>query len=303
MTSPFNYPHNLTIMGTDIDHDLQNQINNILKLHNCQILSTRQLETNAEYSAIRWNLEGGDQAIKLASEKIQQLTHTHQIDSFCRPTEQNVDFFKLIAFDMDSTLIEVEVIDELAIRAGVGSEVSAITERAMRGELDFNSSLIERVSLLEGLPIAIMEKIAGNLPLTKGVIPLTKTLRSMGYRIAILSGGFTYFGEYLQKIIGADYVFCNQLEDKNGYLTGQVIGPIVNAQKKAELLQTIASQQGIEQAQCIAVGDGANDLLMLKQAGMGIAFHAKPIVAQSVQHQINYLGLDTLLYSLGVSAQ
>jgi len=206
---------------------------------------------------------------------------------------------RLICFDMDSTLIETEVIDELAIRAGVGDQVKAITERAMRGEIDFNESFKERVALLKGLDVSVMEDIAHNLPITEGVERLMYVLKKYGYKIAILSGGFTYFGNYLKDKFGLDYVYANELEIEDGKLTGRHVGEIVDGKRKAELLKLIAQVEKVDIAQTIAVGDGANDLPMLSVAGLGIAFHAKPKVVANAQQSINTIGLDGVLYFLG----
>ncbi len=207
---------------------------------------------------------------------------------------------RMIAFDMDSTLIQTEVIDELARRHGVVEQVAAITEAAMNGELDFDQSLRRRLSLLRGLSQDVMQDIADNLPITRGAERLISTVRSLGYKTAILSGGFTYFGRHLQKLLNIDYVFANELELKDGVLTGGVIGPIVNGQRKAELLREIADKESIKLQQVIAVGDGANDVPMLNAAGLGIAFHAKPKVRESTEQQISTVGLDGILYMIGV---
>ena len=206
---------------------------------------------------------------------------------------------RLICFDMDSTLIETEVIDELAIRAGVGDQVKAITERAMRGEIDFIESFTERVALLKGLDVSVMQEIAENLPITEGVDRLMFVLKKYGYKIAILSGGFTYLGEYLQKKYVIDYVYANELEIENGKLTGRYVGDVVDGKRKAELLRLIAQVEKVDIAQTIAVGDGANDLPMLGIAGLGIAFHAKPKVVANAKQSINTIGLDGVLYFLG----
>lgn len=206
---------------------------------------------------------------------------------------------RLICFDMDSTLIETEVIDELAMRAGVGDQVKAITERAMRGEIDFIESFKERVALLKGLDESVMREIAENLPITEGVERLMYVLKRYGYKIAILSGGFTYFGNYLKDKFGIDYVYANELEIVDGKLTGRYVGDIVDGKRKAELLRLIAQVEKVDIAQTIAVGDGANDLPMLSIAGLGIAFHAKPKVAANAQQSINTIGLDGVLYFLG----
>ncbi len=207
---------------------------------------------------------------------------------------------RLICFDMDSTLIETEVIDELADRAGVGAEVRAITESAMRGEIDFIESFTRRVALLKGLDVSVMREIAENLPITEGVDRLMYVLKRYGYKIAILSGGFTYFGNYLKDKYGIDYVYANELEvDEDGKLTGRYIGDVVDGKRKAELLRLIAQVEKVDIAQTIAVGDGANDLPMLSLAGLGIAFHAKPKVVANARQSINTIGLDGVLYFLG----
>ena len=217
---------------------------------------------------------------------------------------QNDDMFRrmrrLICFDMDSTLIQTECIDELAMRAGVGDQVKAITERAMRGEIDFKESFTQRVALLKGLDVSVMREIAERLPITEGVDRLMAVLKRYGYKIAILSGGFTYFGEYLQRRYGIDYMYANELEvDENGKLTGRYLGEVVDGHRKAELLKLIAQVEKVNLAQTIAVGDGANDLPMLSQAGLGIAFHAKPRVVANAKQSINTIGLDGVLYFLG----
>lgn len=206
---------------------------------------------------------------------------------------------RLICFDMDSTLIETEVIDELAMRAGVGDQVKAITERAMRGEIDFCESFRERVALLKGLDVSVMKDIAENLPITEGLDRLMQVLKRAGYKTAILSGGFTYFGNYLKQRFGFDYVYANELEIADGRLTGNFVGDIVDGKRKAELLRLIAQVENVNIAQTIAVGDGANDLPMIATAGLGIAFHAKPKVKATAEQSISTIGLDGILYFLG----
>ena len=208
---------------------------------------------------------------------------------------------RLVAFDMDSTLIEAEVIDELAKLAGVGEQVSAITERAMRGEIDFSESFRARVALLEGLEESALDRVASELKITEGAEHLISTLRMLGYKTAILSGGFTYFAKHLQARLGMDYVYANELDIAQGVVTGKIQGEIVDGARKAQLLRQLADDLGIDLQQVIAVGDGANDLPMLSIAGLGIAFRAKPLVQKSAEQSISTLGLDAILYLLGIS--
>ncbi len=206
---------------------------------------------------------------------------------------------RLICFDMDSTLIKTEVIDELADRAGVSEQVRSITAAAMRGEIDFVDSFKQRVALLKGLDESVMKEVADNLPIMEGAERLMHTLKKCGYKIAILSGGFTYFGEVLKKKFDVDYVFANELEIVDGKLTGKHKGDIVDGQRKADLLKLLAQQEKIELEQVIAVGDGANDLPMLNVAGLGIAFHAKQKVKENARQSISTIGLDGVLYFIG----
>lgn len=229
--------------------------------------------------------------MKLSAE--QEIDVSFQEDSMYRRMR------RLICFDMDSTLIETEVIDELAIRAGVGDQVKAITESAMRGEIDFSESFRQRCALLKGLDVSVMQEIAENLPITDGVDRLMRILKKVGFKVAILSGGFTYFGNYLKQKYNIDYVYANDLEVVDGKLTGRYLGDIVDGKRKAELLRLIAQVENVDIRQTVAVGDGANDLPMISIAGLGIAFHAKPKVKETAKQSISTIGLDGILYFLG----
>jgi phosphoserine phosphatase len=229
--------------------------------------------------------------MKLSTEQVMDISF--QEDSMYRRMR------RLICFDMDSTLIETEVIDELAVRAGVGDKVKAITESAMRGEIDFSESFRQRCALLKGLDVSVMQEIAEHLPITEGVDRLMRILKKVGFKIAILSGGFTYFGNYLKQKYNIDYVYANELEVENGKLTGRSVGDIVDGKRKAELLRLIAQIENVDIRQTVAVGDGANDLPMISIAGLGIAFHAKPKVKENANQSISTIGLDGILYFLG----
>lgn len=207
---------------------------------------------------------------------------------------------RLVCFDMDSTLIQAEVIDELAKKAGVGEQVAKITEAAMRGEIDFKESFRRRMQLLKGMDESVLQEVAASLPITDGAERLIRHLKHFGYKVAILSGGFTYFANFLKDKLGIDYIYANELDFKNGKLTGEVKGDIIDGDMKARLLCRMAEREGISHEQVIAVGDGANDLPMLAIAGLGIAFHAKPLVKEKAQHSIATLGLDAILYLLGM---
>ena len=251
-------------------------------------------------SCIEFSLRGTSLDRDALQSRLMKLSSEMGFDFSFQKDDMYRRMRRLICFDMDSTLIQTECIDELADRAGVGPQVREITERAMRGEFDFKESFKRRVALLKGLDISVMKDIAEHMPITEGVERLMFVLKQCGYKIAILSGGFTYFGEYLQKKFGIDYVFANELEvDETGHLTGNYVGDIVDSHKKADLLRLIAQTEKVNLAQTIAVGDGANVLPMISQAGLGIAFHAKPKVVANAKQSINTIGLDGVLYFLG----
>ena len=250
-------------------------------------------------SCIEFAVRGTPENISEMKSSFLKISHEQNIDISFQKDNIYRRNRRLICFDMDSTLIQCEVIVELAKRAGVGEKVSEITEAAMRGEFDFKESFKRRIALLEGLDESVMNDIAENLPITEGAERLITNLKHLGYKVAILSGGFTYFGNHLKKVLGVDYVFANELEIKDGKLTGKHTGEIVDGAKKAEYLKTLIEIEKIHPDQSIAVGDGANDLPMINLAGLGVAFHAKPVVKENSEYSISSLGLDGLLYLLG----
>lgn len=262
-------------------------------------MSIKHPERNVR-ACIEFSLRGNPADTAAMQKELMNMSQEMAVDFSFQHDDMYRRMRRLICFDMDSTLIQTECIDELAKRAGVGDKVSEITARAMHGEIDFKESFKERVALLKGLDASVMKDIAENMPITEGTDRLMSVLKTCGYKIAILSGGFTYFGEYLRKKYGIDYVYANELEiGDDGKLTGRYVGDIVDGQRKAELLKLIAQVERVNLAQTIAVGDGANDLPMIGEAGLGIAFHAKPRVAANAKQSINTMGIDGILYFLG----
>ena len=272
-------------------------IDNILRLSGRMSLRNTEKKVRA---CIEFSLRGEPHNRSQMQAQLMPLSAEMAFDFSLQRDDMYRRSRRLICFDMDSTLIQTECIDELAVRAGVGDQVKAITESAMRGEIDFKESFTRRVALLKGLDVSVMQDIAEHLPITEGADRLMTVLKRCGYKIAILSGGFTYFGEFLQRRYGIDYVYANELEiDDEGKLTGRYVGDVVDGHRKAELLKLIAQVEKVNLAQTIAVGDGANDLPMLSEAGLGIAFHAKPRVVANAKQSINTIGLDGVLYFLG----
>jgi phosphoserine phosphatase len=283
--------------ATKIIHQQGLNIDSILRLTGRQSIMHPERNVRA---CIEFSLRGTPVNKSQMQAELMQLASEMGIDFSFQKDDMYRRSRRLICFDMDSTLIQTECIDELAKRAGVGDQVAEITARAMRGEIDFKESFTERVALLKGLDASVMQDIAEHLPITEGADRLMTVLKRCGYKIAILSGGFTYFGEYLQRRYGIDYVYANELEiGDDGKLTGRFKGEIVDGHRKAELLKLIAQVEKVNLAQTIAVGDGANDLPMISDAGLGIAFHAKPKVVANAEQSINSIGLDGILYFLG----
>ncbi|MGE3611698.1 MAG: phosphoserine phosphatase SerB [Bacteriovoracaceae bacterium] len=285
----------------DISEHFLSEIKKLLKEHHLTLIEIEKL-TNLSNLALDLKLSSTHPIDheKLKIEFI-EISNRFQIDMALMEDNFSKRNRKLIVFDMDSTLIQAEVIDEMAALYGVGDQVKKITERAMNGELDFDQSLKERVALLKGLSKKEMEGIFHRLPLTPGAKKLIHTVKGMGYKTAIVSGGFRYFTESLKNKLGIDYAFGNELEFENDLLTGKVKGEIINAHKKAEILEELAKRENLSLDQVVAVGDGANDLLMLAKAGLGIAYHAKEKVRKEAKHRVNYGPLTTILYFLGIS--
>jgi len=297
----------ITILGEKLAAEQISEVTKIISEKNLNIDSIKRLTgrislvKKEEYprASIQLSIRGKIDDKSDFTKKMMQISRDLDVDIAFQEDNIFRRNRRLVCFDMDSTLIQTEVIDELAELAGVGAEVKAITESAMLGEIDFNESFKKRMLLLKGLSEDVLQEVAERLPITKGARRLIDTLHSYGFKTAILSGGFTYFGHYLQKKLDIDYVYANQLEIKDGVLTGGYLGDIVDGNKKAEYLKEIAAKEGIDISQTIAVGDGANDLQMLNLAGLGIAFHAKPTVKDNAQSSISSIGLDGVLYLLG----
>ena len=298
----------ITLLGQKIEANQLSQVTKVIAEQGLNIDTIKRLtgripldsdNDSENRSCIELSVRGTPQNLTLIHEKFVNLSGELDLDISFQKDNIYRRNRRLICFDMDSTLIKTEVIDELADRAGVGEQVRAITEAAMRGEIDFNESFKKRVSLLKGLDESVMQEIAENLPIMDGADRLMHILKKCGYKIAILSGGFNYFGNYLKKRFGVDYLYANELEIIDGKLTGKHVGDIVDGKRKAELLKFLTQVEKIELDQVIAVGDGANDLPMLNIAGLGIAFHAKPKVKENARQSISSIGLDGVLYFLG----
>lgn len=298
----------ITILGRRLNASHIAEVTRVISDQNLNIDGIQRLtgrmpleekEEAKSKACVEFSVRGNPRDRAEMQSRFMELASTQEIDISLQEDTMYRRCRRLVCFDMDSTLIETEVIDELAIRAGVGDQVKEITERAMRGEIDFCESFKERVALLKGLDESVMRDIAEKLPITEGVDRMMAVLKRAGYKTAILSGGFTYFGNYLKQKFGIDYVYANELEIEDGKLTGRYVGDIVDGKRKAELLKLIAQVENVNIAQTIAVGDGANDLPMLATAGLGIAFHAKPKVKATANQSLSTIGLDGILYFIG----
>ena len=301
----------ITILGRKLDAGHIAAVSRVVAEQELNIDAIRRLtgrlpldEDDAERAhskqCVEFSVRGNPRDRSAMQDAFMQIAAKGEVDISLQEDNMYRRCRRLVCFDMDSTLIGTEVIDELADRAGVGDKVKAITERAMRGEIDFKESFREGEALLKGLDTSVMQDIAENLPITEGLDRLMTVLKRTGYKTAILSGGFTYFGNYLKRRFGFDYVYANELEvDDQGRLTGRSIGEIVDGKRKAELLKVMAQVEQVDIQQTVAVGDGANDLPMLSTAGLGIAFHAKPKVKANADQSLSTIGLDGILYFLG----
>lgn len=300
--------HTITVLGTRLEAEHIAAVSSVLADHGLNIDLIHRLsgrislseKQRSAYACVEFSVRGTPRDTTLMRAAFLEVAREHDIDIAFQVDDLYRRNRRLVAFDMDSTLIQAEVIDELAKEAGVGDEVAAITERAMQGELDYEESLNQRLALIAGLEESKLAEVAARIPLTQGAERLIQVLKQLGFKIAILSGGFTYFGDYLAKRLGVDYVHANRLEIVDGKLTGRILGEIVDGPRKAELLRTIAARENLSLQQVIAVGDGANDLPMLSIAGLGIAFRAKPLVKQSAGQALTTAGLDGILYLIGV---
>lgn len=266
---------------------------NILRIDNVRPTNFKALEIT---TAVPPNLD--DQFLK---QKLLKISSHHQVDIAFLKDNVFRRSKRLIVFDMDSTLIQTEVIDEMAEVMGVGKEVREVTEKAMNGEMDFDESLKQRVSKLKGLKVTQMEEILARLPFTVGAEEFIKTVKGLGYKVALISGGFSFFANALKEKLDLDYAFANDLQIEDGVLTGKVEGTIINADQKALLVKVISQQEKISLEQVVAIGDGANDLPMLATAGLGIAYHAKDIVKKEAQNHMSHGPMTSILYFLGIT--
>ena len=296
--------YSITVLGDVVDAGVVHAITSCLAKHHANIDEIQRL-SEGDLSSLQIVIsvgvdEAGENALQASLVKVardKDVDLAFQVEDLARRTK------RLVVFDMDSTLIRIEIIDELARAHGVYDDVAAITATAMAGGMPFEESLRLRVSKLAGLPVQALHKLSAELPLTEGAEDLLRVLRALGFKTAVISGGFSFAADALRARLGLDYSYSNVLEVKDGKLTGRVIEPIVGPQRKADLLDALAQREGIPLEQTIAVGDGANDLLMLEKAGLGIAFHAKAKLRDAADTSVSRGGLDRVLYLLGLHAR
>ncbi|WP_457549125.1 phosphoserine phosphatase SerB [Archaeoglobus sp.] len=286
----------ITVLGKD-RVGIVRDISKILLDHGVNIEST-SLIARDKLISIEFVVDIGEVNPEKLKKSLKKAVESVNLDIVIQPYHEFEREKRLIVFDMDSTLVDAEIIDEIAKYAGVEEEVKKITEKAMRGEMDFETALIERVRLLKGLPVEVLEKIYRNIKLTEGAKELIQALKKAGYKVAVVSGGFTYFTDKLKEELGLDYAFGNELEIEDGKLTGRIKGRIIDAEEKARIIEEIAKKEGISKENVVAVGDGANDRIMIENAGLGIAFNAKEVlkdVADGTLSKENLIGLACVL--------
>jgi phosphoserine phosphatase len=291
----------VTIMGGEVNAKALARVSRILADHQVNIERITKL-TQGQLRCVEFLITTPpDLDVKALTRKLLHAATSLGVDIAVQKESLYRRAKRLVVMDMDSTLIQIEVIDELARIAGVGAAVAEITERAMNGELDFQAALRARVALLKGLEASALEQVYRNIPFTPGAKTLVRILKRLGFKTAVISGGFKFFTDRLKEELGLDYAYANQLEIIDGIVTGGVVGPIIDGARKAQLLEEIAAGEGITLDQVIAIGDGANDLPMLGKAGLGIAFNAKARVREQADTHINQQSLDSILYLLGLS--
>jgi len=291
----------LTLLTESLAQEKLGRLSEVLAQHGFRVQRSRPLtQIDGACTCLEFVIEGDPEALSNLRAVLLELSNAAGMDLALRAERHDYRYFRLAVFDMDSTLIEAEVIDELAKEMGVGDEVASVTAAAMRGELDFQRSFRKRVALLKGLSETRLVAVAERILLTSGAERLFRVLKRLAIKTAVCSGGFTFMGERLRQRLGLDYIYANDLEIKDGVVTGDVPSDVVDGNRKAELVKDIAAREGIRLDQVIAVGDGANDLPMINLAGMGVAFRAKPVVRASAKYSISHGGLDTLLYLIGL---
>ncbi len=292
-------PYVLTLLGPD-RAGVVAAFSQTLAKHHCNIERIKMI-ARGEFFAMEMWIDLREASFSLLRQDLSAVAKRIGMDIIAQPEHLFKKRKKVIVFDMDSTIVDGEIIDEMARLAGVGKKVAAITEKGMRGEIDFSESLRKRVSFLKGLKVRSLESIAQTFKLTQGSEELIAALKEMGFKIALISGGFSYFTDVLKKRLGFDYAFGNELEIKEGKLTGRLKGRVIDAKRKAEVLDAICRKEGITRDEVVAVGDGSNDQIMVANAGLGIAFNAKEILKKVADGAITKDHMKGVLYCLGIS--